>query len=371
MKSKNNGKIFVAEPTIGKKELKYIMQAVKSGWVSSKGEFISKFEEGLAKFHGVKYATTTSNGTAALHLALIAIGVKSGDEIILPTLTFAACASMIVHTGAIPIFVDISEDDWNIDPEKIEKAITHKTKAILAVHLYGHPCKMEIIKDIAKRHKLFVIEDCAEAYGAKENGKLIGSFGDVSCFSFFGNKIITTGEGGACLTDNAEIFKTIDLYKNHGADKRNRYFHPVAGYNYRLTNLQAALGLAQLEQLPKFLKIRERHENLYRKLFSNNWAIEFSPKRMQSKPVFWMHSFLIKSKKISRDGLIEKLFRDGIETRPFFIPLHMLPPFKKFVSRKSFPVAERIAKQGIQLPSSVNLTDGEILKIAEKILLYI
>ncbi len=364
-------KIFVAEPTIGKKELKYVIQAVKSSWVSSKGEFIRKFEEKLAKFHGVKYATTTSNGTSALHLALIAAGVKPGDEVILPTLTFAACASTILHVGASPIFVDISEDDWNIDPKKIERAITPKTRVIMAVHLYGHPCKMEIIKDIAKRRNLFVIEDCAEAHGAKENGKLIGSFGDVSCFSFFGNKIITTGEGGACFTNDVEILETIDLYKNHGADKKNRYFHPVAGYNYRLTNLQAALGLAQLEQLQKFLKIRAKHENLYRKIFKGNPAIKFSPKRNKSNPVFWMHSFLIESKKISRDGLMEKLFQDGIETRPFFIPLHTQLPFKKFVSGKSFPVAEKIAKRGIQLPSSVNLADKEIIMVAKKVLSYV
>ncbi|MEM4522680.1 MAG: DegT/DnrJ/EryC1/StrS aminotransferase family protein, partial [Nitrososphaeria archaeon] len=244
----------VAEPEIGDEELKNVIEAVKSGWVSSKGRFIDEFESSFAKYVGVKYGIATSNGTAALHLALAGLNIGSDDEVIVPDLTFAATINAVLYTRAKPVIVDINPEYWCIDPTKLEKAITSKTKAIILVHLYGHPCDMEPIMEIAEQHNLYVIEDVAEAHGAEYKGRKVGSFGHISCFSFYGNKVITTGEGGMCLTNDREIAERIKILRDHGMSPEKRYWHDVIGFNYRMTNLQAALGLAQLGKIERFIE---------------------------------------------------------------------------------------------------------------------
>ena len=270
-------KIPVAEPDIGKEELENITEAVKSGWISSKGKFILELEEKFSKFIGTKFGVSTSNGTTALHLALEALDIKAGDEVILPTLTFIACANMVKFVGAKPVFVDSHPDYWCIDPKKIEEKLTDKTKAIMPVHLYGHPCDMDPIERIAKKHNLFIIEDCAEAHGAEYRGRKVGSMGTISCFSFYGNKIITTGEGGICLTDDEVLAEKMRIIRDHGMSLQKRYWHEVIGFNYRMTNLQAAIGVAQLGKIDYFINKKRETARMYNQLLNNNGKIVLPP----------------------------------------------------------------------------------------------
>ncbi len=357
--------IPVAEPYLGKRELEYVTECIKSGWISSIGKYVTKFEEEFSKFCGVKYGVATSNGTTALHLALVTLGIGKGDEVIVPTLTFVAVANAVTYTGAKPVFVDSEPATWNIDPKKIEKAITKRTRAIIPVHLYGHPANMDPIMDIAKKHHLFVIEDAAEAHGALYKGKKVGSFGDMSCFSFYGNKIITTGEGGMVLTNSAKLNKRLRFLKDHGMSKTRRYYHPEIGFNYRLTNIQSALGLAQLERIDEIVAKKRKDASLYNKLLGGIKGVILPPEEAWARNVYWMYSILIDEKfGLSRDELMTRLREKGIDTRPFFIPMHQLPPYK---CKGNFPVADRLSSQGINLPSSAKLKKKEIKYICETI----
>ena len=357
--------IPVAEPCIGDEELKNVIEAVKSGWISSKGKFIKEFEKEFAKYCGVKYGVTTANGTVALHLALKALGIGKGDEVIVPTLTFVATANAVTYCNAKPMFVDSHSEYWCIDPEKIEDNITKNTKAIIVVHLYGHPCDMDWIMDIAEDRGLYVIEDCAEAHGAEYKGRKVGSFGDIACFSFYGNKIITTGEGGMCITNNEELVEKMRLLRDHGMDRHKKYWHEVIGFNYRMTNLQAAIGVAQLKKLDKFIQKKRLIAKWYTeelKELECKELIKLHPEMPWAKCVYWMYSILIEDKaKISRDELMKKLEENGIETRPFFTPMHLLPIYN---SGKGLPIAENLAKRGLNLPSSINLKNNQVSCIA-------
>jgi len=360
--------IPVAEPSLGEEELLNVIEAVKSGWVSSKGKFIEEFEQKFAKYCGRKYGVATSNGTAALHLALTALGIKKGDEVIVPDLSFIATANTVSYCNAKPVFVDSHPDYWCIDPDKIEGKITPKTKAIMPVHLYGHPCDMDWINDLAKDHNLYVIEDAAEAHGAEYRGKKVGSFGDIACFSFYGNKIITTGEGGMCLTNNKELAEKMRILRDHGMNPNRRYWYNVIGFNYRMTNLQAAVGVAQLKKLDEFIekkrKIARWYENSLRE-FDENGTVRLHPEMPWAKCVYWMYSVLINEKfGISRDELMKKLEEKGIETRPFFYPIHVLPPYR---NNKKFLIAEELSLKGVNLPSSVKLKREDIECICEMI----
>ncbi|NQV08592.1 DegT/DnrJ/EryC1/StrS family aminotransferase, partial [Candidatus Woesearchaeota archaeon] len=258
--------IPVAEPVLEGNELKYVTECVKTGWISSAGKFVKKFEEKFSKYCDCKYGVAVSNGTTALHLALVALGIKKGDEVIVPNFTFVATANAVVYVGGVPVFVDADKETWNIDVDKIEEKITSKTKAIIPVNIYGHPCDMNKIMDIAKKHNLYVIEDCAESHGAEYNGEKTGSFGDISCFSFYGNKIITTGEGGMCVTNNKELAEKMSMLKDHGMKPERRYWHETIGFNYRMTNIQAAIGLAQLENINKFIETKRENTIIYNSL---------------------------------------------------------------------------------------------------------
>lgn len=352
--------IPISEPSLGEEELINVTDAVKSGWISSKGKYIKEFEEKFAGYCGVKYGIATSNGTVSLHLALKALGIKKDDEVIVPTLTFIATANAVAYCQAKPVFVDSDPNYWCMDPEKIEEKITENTKAIIPVHLYGHPCDMGAIMDIARDHDLYVIEDAAEAHGAEYKGKKVGSFGDINCFSFYGNKIITTGEGGMCLTDNDELEERMRILRDHGMNLNKKYWHDVVGFNYRMTNMQAALGVAQLEKIEKIIEIKRGNAEYYNYLLKNVNGITLPVEEKWARNVYWMYSMLI-DHRINRDDLMNELRGEGIDSRPFFYPIHIMPPYLGGV----FPIAEVISKMGISLPSSPNLMLSEIERICD------
>ena len=360
--------IPIAEPSLGEEELNNVIEAVKSGWISSKGKFIEEFEDKFARYCGRRYGVATSNGTTALHLALSALGIKKGDEVVVPDLTFVATANTVIYCNAKPVFVDSHPEHWCIDPEKIEERITKKTKAIIPVHLYGHPCDMDAIIDISEDHDLFVVEDAAEAHGAEYKGKKVGSFGDISCFSFYGNKIITTGEGGMCLTDNEELAEKMRILRDHGMNPNKRYWYDIVGFNYRMTNLQAAVGVAQLNKLDKFVEKKRKIGNWYSeglKELEERKLIKLHPEMSWAKCVYWMYSLLIEDKfGVSRDNLMKKLEKNGIDTRPFFYSMHVIPPYK---NEEKFPVAECISLKGINLPSGITLTTENVKQIIESV----
>lgn len=358
---KSNEFIPVAEPLIGERELEYVSNAVKSGWISSRGEYIQEFENKFAEFCGVRYGVSVMNGTCALHLALASLGIGKGDEVIVPTLTFVATANAVVYTGAKPVFVDSHPDYWCINPEKIEEKITKRTKAIIPVHLYGHPADMDAIMEIAKRDNLYVIEDAAEAHGAEYKGKKVGSIGDIGCFSFYGNKIITTGEGGMIISNDREFVEKAKLLRNQGMSKERKYWHPMVGYNYRMTNIQAAIGLAQLEKIDEMIQIKRRNAELYNSLLRDIPGITLPPAAKWAKSVYWMYCILIKDNfRMNRDKLMLKLREKKIDSRPFFYPIHTMPPYRL---DNELPVAEELSMSGISLPSGVTLKKEQIERI--------
>ena len=361
-------KIPVANPEIGEEELNYIIQAVKSGWISSKGYFIDEFEKVFAEWMNTKYAITVSNGTAAIHLALISLGIGSGDSVIVPDLTFASPANMVIEVGAKPIFVDVNPGYWCLDPKEVEKNITSNTKAIIVVHLYGHPAKMDEMLEIAEKHGLYIIEDCAEAHGAEFNGKKVGSFGHIATFSFYGNKTITTGEGGMIITNDNELADKIRLYRDHGM--RPRYWHIVVGYNYRMTNIQAAIGLAQLKKINKLIEKKRRIARIYSEELSNIRGLELHPEMKWAKCIYWLYSILIDKNglTVSRDELINKLSEYGVETRPFFYPLHGMPAYRNYIKFfNNFSVSKYLSESGLNLPSGPKISNEEIAYVADKI----
>jgi len=358
--------IPVSEPTITEKEIEYVMQAVKSGWVSSLGEFITKFEEEFAKFVGTQYALTVSNGTVGLHLALVSLGIKEGDEVIVPDLTFIATANAVKYTGATPVFADIDKETWCISFKDIERKITPRTKAIIPVHLYGHPADMDPIMEIAKKYNLYVIEDCAEAHGAEYKGKKVGSIGHCGVFSFYGNKIITTGEGGMITTNDEKLYERAKYLRDHAMNKEKRYWHTEIGYNYRMTNIQAALGLAQLERIEEIINRKRQIFEWYKDGLANLENIKLNPEKEWAKNVFWMVCLINENfDEEKRNNFMKKLKEKGIDTRPFFYPCSMMSMYKKdgFIN----PVSYEIYKKGINLPSSYNLTFEDVSYICRTI----
>ncbi|OGG24489.1 aminotransferase DegT [Candidatus Gottesmanbacteria bacterium RIFCSPLOWO2_01_FULL_43_11b] len=354
--------IPVNQPLIAKNALKYVSDCIKTGWISSAGSYITKFEEAFAKFIGVKYAITTTNGTTALHLALATLGTGPGDEVIVPDHTMFACADAICYTGAKPVVVDVERDTWNIDVKKIERKITKHTKVIIPVHIYGHPVDMDPLISLAKKYKLAVVEDAAEAHGALYKGKMVGSFGKINCFSFYANKIVTTGEGGMVVTDDEKLATRARMLKDLAHSPKRRFLHEEIAFNYRLTNLQAALGLAQLEEVDKFIEKKLWMADLYNRLLSDIEGISLPPKKPWARNVYWMYSILIEpSFGISRDELMDKLKKKGIDTRTFFIPLHCQPALRKYhLGNERFPVSDEISRRGLYLPSGLAITKKQI-----------
>jgi perosamine synthetase len=357
-------KIPVYQPSFNGNEKKYVNECLDSTWISSKGRFISDFENSFSSYVDVKHSTTVSNGTVAIHLALLALGIGQGDEVIVPTLTYIASVNAISYTGAKPVFVDSLFTSWQIDPADVIKKITPNTKAIMAVHLYGHPCDMDALLSICKEHNLFLIEDCAEAIGTKFNGKHVGTFGDISTFSFFGNKTITTGEGGMVITNDDTLHDRAVHFKGQGLAKHRQYWHDVIGYNYRMTNICAAIGLAQLENIDAVLKAKIEIADTYRILLEDT-SVEFHDSGDNNVfHSYWMCSILLKDSK-EREAVRKHLDENGVETRPLFYPVHTMPMYSDKYQRH--PVAENIGWRGINLPSYPGLVAEEIQFICKKI----
>lgn len=357
----NDRFIPAAEPVLEGNEQKYLMEALTSTWISSAGKYITDLERMFSEYCGTACGVAVSNGTVALHLALVALGIGPGDEVIVPDFTFAATINAVLYTGATPVIVDIEPDSWCISPEEIEKAVTPRTKAIIPVHIYGQPCDMDRICRIAREHGLKVVEDCAEAHGAEFNGKKVGSFGDIGCFSFYGNKIVTTGEGGICVTDNRDLEDRMRVLRDHGMRKTRRFYHEIVGYNYRMTNLQAAIGVAQVERIGEMLAWRSELEDAYREKLAPVNAVELQRRDLPGrKKVTWLVSVLVD--RPYRDKCMERLKEGGFETRPFFYPLSDMDIYKKYTF--SNRVSREIAAKGVNLPTVKRMTAQDIDRIA-------
>lgn len=359
-------KIPIYQPDLSGNEKKYVMDCLDSTWISSKGKYISLFEASFAGYIGVKHAAGVCNGTVALHLALLALGIGDGDEVIVPTLTYIASVNAITYTGATPVFVDSLADTWQMNPEDVKKKITPKTKAVMVVHLYGHPCNMELLSSICIEHELFLIEDCAEAIGSKYKGKNVGTFGDIAIFSFFGNKTITTGEGGMVITDNETLINRIRHFKGQGLAQHREYWHDVIGYNYRMTNIEAAIGLAQLEKIDVFIEQKQALAQRYKNAFISG-PVEFHQAHADVFHSYWMCSILVPNAK-DRDRLREELASAGIETRPLFYPIHTMPMYADKFQRHI--IAEDLGWRGINLPSYPGLTSTQLEKIIKSVKKY-
>ena len=363
--------IPVCTPTLTGKEWEYVKSCFDKNFIGSTGEYIQKFEDAFAKFCECKYGVTTTSGTTALHLAVASAGLKKGDEIIMPSFTMMASANAAIYEGVKPIVVDADAETWTINPSLIEEKITERTKAIMPVHIYGHPCDMDPLLKIAKKHNLIVIEDAAEAHGALYNNKKVGSFGEINCFSFYGNKIITTGEGGMIVTNNKELAERAQLLKNLAFTKP-RFYHHELGFNYRMTNIQAAIGLAQFESIEKFIKARRDHAKLYNELLKDVKGIQTPPESKKVRNVYWMYGILIEdSLVLTKDQVMAKLMEKGVETRCFFLPMNQQPLFLNNQQLAnisgSYPVADNLWKRGLYLPSSSSLTEEDIHSVVKAI----
>lgn len=359
----NKYNIKIAAPDITGLERDYVMKALEHNELSYLGSFVDQFEDSFANFCEVEYATACMNGTVALHLALIGADVSHGDEVIVPALTYVSTANAVVHSGAKPIFADIDPNHWGINPNEVIKKITDKTKAIIAVHLYGHPADMDPLLKICEERNIVLIEDAAEAHGARYKGKRVGGIGDIGTFSFFANKIMTTGEGGIVTCKDKDTIEKMKIYKNHGNNPHKRYHHQVIGYNYRLTNLQAAVGCAQVERANELLEKKKSIAMMYKEGLIN-LPLTMQPSLEWAEPVYWMNCLVLDENTISKSDLELKLNQCGIETRPFFEPI---PRLGIYNDSDSYPVAESLSSRGINLPSSTLLTKKEIDYIIESI----
>jgi perosamine synthetase len=414
--------IPVCQPFLNGNELKYVNEAVRTGWISSSGKYVKAFEEAFAEYCGVKYAVAVCNCTVALHLALVCLDIEKGDEVIIPDFTMIASAFSVCYTGAKPVFVDADEKTWNIDVSKIEEKITPKTKAIMPVHIFGNPCDMDAIQQIASKHNLFIIEDAAEAHGAeyqtkrtedrgqrtevggqmsdskrtekkdssKQEGRSAkslssvstssqsiwrkcGSFGDIAAFSFFANKNITTGEGGMVVTDSERLYKKALYHKNlcFDPDAPRNYIHNDIGFNYRMSNIHAAIGLAQTEKADEYKEMRIRNGKIYRKYLRDIKGIILQEDQAGAENVFWMNGILLEPEKYgrTRDELVNLLKENGIDTRHFFVGMHRQPSLQKFGcdGTGDYPITDNLAQNGFYLPSASNLKEDEIKHICDEI----
>lgn len=365
MTASNAERIPVSAPWLAGHVRDYVLDCVESGWVSSLGTYVARFEQEFAAFCECDHAVATSSGTAALHLALAAIGLGAGDEVLVPDLTFVATANAVTYTGATPVLVDVDAATWTIDPMEARRRVTPRTKALIVVHLYGLPADMDALLALADEHGLVVVEDAAQAHGARYKGRVAGSLGDISAFSFYGNKIITTGEGGMVVTHDEKLASRARLLRGHAMDPVRRYYHSEVGFNHRMTNIQAAIGCAQMEQVAEILDRRRRIADAYERGLAGAAAIEGPPSMPWADNVHWMYSILIGERgNLSRDELARALDDRGIETRPFFVPLHQLPAFR---CGERFPVASRLAASGLNLPSGNALTAAQIERVCAAI----
>lgn len=363
---KCNDFIPVCSPYLAGNELKYITQAVSTQWISSSGDYVKKFEDSFKAWTKSRYAISCCNGTVALHMALVALGIGKNDEVILPSFTMIATAFAVCYTGAMPVFVDINRDTWNINTSLIEEKITPRTRAIMPVHIFGNPCNMAQIKQIATAHNLYIIEDCAEAHGAKYEDKYVGNFSDIATFSFFANKNITTGEGGMCITNSDKYDKLCRYYKNmcFAVDSPRAYIHNDIGFNYRMSNIHAAIGLAQVEKADEYCTMRIHNANIYRELLHDIPGIILQKDTPRATNTYWMNAIEIDEKTYghTRDELAMHLKEYNIDTRLLFVGMHKQPSLKKYGvdCSSTYPETDKLSNCGLYLPSATNLQESTI-----------
>jgi perosamine synthetase len=356
----------VSAPTLAGNEKRYVLDCIETNWISARGKYVDRFEEEFARFCGVKHGIACTNGTVALHLALLALGIGPGDEVIVPTLTYIATANSVRYCGATPVLVDCEPESWNMDPGMLESRITPRTKAIIVVHLYGQPVEMDTVMSVAARHRLFVVEDAAEAHGAIYRGRKVGSIGHISTFSFFGNKVISTGEGGMITTDDPELARIVRLYKEQGMDPNRRYWHPVIGYNYRMTNITAAIGLAQVEKIDWHIQRRIEIARWYQENLRSVRGLSWQAETPHTRHVFQFVTVVLNREVAqTREEVIAHLASRQIEGRPVVYPVHALPPYRDLARGQSFPVADRISSRGINLPTCASLSRADVDYVSE------
>lgn len=360
---KDNIMIPVNQPLLNGREKELLCECIESGWISSDGPFVKEFEQKFAKYIGADYGVAVCNGTAALEVALFSAGIHHGDEVIMPSFTIISCALAAIRLGAVPVLVDAESETWNMDVNQIEALITPRTRAIMPVHIYGHPVDMTPVLEIAEKHNLFVIEDAAEAHGAEYKGRKCGSLGHISAWSFYANKIITTGEGGMVLTSNPKMAERAASYRNLCFRPEKRFYHTELGYNFRMTNLQAAIGLAQMDRIEEFIQIKRRLGEYYCEKLSTIKGIKCQTEKPWAKMVYWMYCIELESGlRLDADTMMKELGKKGIGTRPFFLGLHEQPVLHNLGLFKGehYPVTEQIARQGLYLPSGLTLTEKQV-----------
>jgi perosamine synthetase len=353
--------IPVSEPNISERESEYVLDAVRSTFVSSFGPYLDRFEREFAKFVGATHAIAVANGTVALHLALSVLDFRAGDEVIVPNITFIASANMVRICGAVPVLADVDAATWNMSPASVERLITPRTRAIMPVHLYGNPCDMDALARIADKHGLIIVEDAAEAIGARFGGRHVGTLGRVGTFSFYGNKTITTGEGGMVVTDDAALAARMRLLKSHGMSPTKKYWFDEAGFNFRMTNVQAAIGCAQMERIDELVAKKRHIASLYDRWLAP--SIGRVVEQSGGSHSYWMYSALLPDG-VDRDRFAEALRQRQVDSRPIFYPLSDMPPYRDARFELS-PAARRVAAQGLSFPSSTRLTDEQIKTVCD------
>lgn len=355
--------IPVNEPLLNGREKDLLIQCIESGWISSDGPYVDEFEKKFSSYIGVDHGIAVCNGTAALETALFAAEIGNGDEVIMPAFTIISCPLAAIRFGAVPVLVDCDPETWNMDVNKIEERITSRTKAIMPVHIYGHPVDMDPLIELTRKHNLIVIEDAAEAHGAEYKGQKCGSIGHISAFSFYANKIVTTGEGGMVLTSDSKMAERARSYRNLCFRPEKRFYHTELGNNYRMTNLQAALGVAQMDRIDELVAIKRRLGQYYQSKFKDISGIRGQIEKPWAKTVYWMYCIeLAETIGLNADQVMTALAQKGIGTRPFFWGLHEQPALQQrclFIGER-YPVTERIARKGLYLPSGLSLTEEQI-----------
>jgi perosamine synthetase len=362
--------IPVNEPLLNGNEKKYLMECIDTGWISSEGPFVRRFEEMVASYVGLQHGIAVCNGTVALEVAMSAIDLKPGEEVIMPAFTIISCALAVIRRGGVPVLVDVEADTWCMDINQVKDKISKKTKAIMPVHMYGHPVDMDPIMELAEKYGLYVIEDAAEVHGAEYKGRKCGGIGHINCFSFYANKIITTGEGGMVVTNDNSLSERARLHRNLCFKEGRRFYHEELGGNYRITNLQAAVGTAQMERIDEFIEIKRRNGASYNKHLSDFKWIQRPVEKKWAKNVYWMYGIIIsETTRFNAESFAKLLSEKGISTRPYFLGMHEQPALCKmgFFSNESYPVTERISKQGLYLPSGLTLSEKDIQKVVAAI----
>ena len=361
--------IPVNEPLIGKLEKEYVLDCLETGWISSAGKYVDQFEAKWAEYCGMQFGVGVCNGTAALSAAVAVMDIQPGDEVIMPTFTIISCALAVVESGATPVLVDSDPETWTMDVRRVAEKITPRTRAIMPVHIYGHPVDMAPLWELAEQHNLIILEDAAEAHGAEYRGRKCGGLGHLSCFSFYANKIITTGEGGMVLTNDPEMARRLRDQRNLAFKPERRFYHTALGHNYRLTNLQAAIGLAQIERIEELVAKKRRMAQLYSDGL-RGLPLQLPVEKDWAKNVYWMYGIVLDDD-VTFDALefARRLKKLGVGTRPFFLGMHEQPVFQNrnlFVDER-YPVAELLARRGLYLPSGLTLSGGQVKQVVEAV----